>query len=70
MDMRIYDEFANGILEVMPEQVVKIILYGSVASQSNDKGSDIDYDHFLKWLKILPFYMNIEKEGITLWKAA
>lgn len=31
---------------------------------------DIEYDHFLKWLKILPFYMNIEKEGITLWKAA
>ncbi len=108
MDQRIYDELTGGILKVIPEQVVKIILYGSVARQTDDKESDIDiallingnlsneiedrlsdfivdmnlkydrvfsvididYDHFLKWLKILPFYMNIEKEGITLWKAA
>ena len=108
MDQRIYDELTDGILKVMPEQVVEIILYGSVARQTDNKESDIDiallihgnlsneiedrlsdfivdmnlkydkvfsvididYDHFLKWLKILPFYMNIEKEGITLWKAA
>ncbi len=108
MDKRICDEFTDGILKFMPEQVVEIILYGTVARQTNDKGSDIDitllirgslnndtedklsdfivdmnlkydkvfsvididYDHFLKWLKILPFYTIIENEGITLWKAA
>lgn len=31
---------------------------------------DIIADHFQKWLKAMPFYQNIEKEGIVLWKAA
>ena len=28
---------------------------------------DIDEDHFRKWKYELPFYTNIEEEGITLW---
>lgn len=31
---------------------------------------DITTEHFQKWLKAVPFYQNIEKEGIVLWKAA
>lgn len=31
---------------------------------------DITTEHFQKWLKAMPFYQNIEKEGIVLWKAA
>ena len=31
---------------------------------------DIDADHFRTWLEVLPFYQNVEKEGIVLWKAA
>lgn len=31
---------------------------------------DIDIDHFRKWIKALPFYQNVEREGIVLWKAA
>lgn len=31
---------------------------------------DIDYDMFRKWENIIPFYKNIKKEGIILWKAA
>ena len=30
----------------------------------------IDYNQYLQWNKTLPFYKNIEKEGIILWKAA
>lgn len=30
----------------------------------------ITTEHFQKWLKAMPFYQNIEKEGIILWKAA
>lgn len=31
---------------------------------------DIDYDEFLKWEKILPFYKNVMKDGVVLWTAA
>ncbi len=31
---------------------------------------DIDADQYQKWINVLPYYKNIEKEGILLWKAA
>ena len=31
---------------------------------------DIDYDTFHKWEKVTPFYQNVNREGIVLWKAA
>ncbi|MBR9953495.1 nucleotidyltransferase domain-containing protein [Eubacteriaceae bacterium Marseille-Q4139] len=31
---------------------------------------DIDYETFRKWENVLPFYSNVRREGVTLWKAA
>ncbi len=31
---------------------------------------DIDYSQFIKWEPVTPFYQNVNKEGIVLWKAA
>jgi len=31
---------------------------------------DIQEDNMRKWGNILPFYQNVQKEGIVLWKAA
>lgn len=31
---------------------------------------DIQEENMEKWEKILPFYQNIRKEGIVLWRAA
>lgn len=31
---------------------------------------DIDFDMFCKWEKVTPFYKNVSKEGVVLWKAA
>lgn len=31
---------------------------------------DIDAGKFLAWAEVLPFYQNVNKEGIVLWKAA
>lgn len=31
---------------------------------------DIDYAVFQKWEKVTPFYKNMNREGIVLWKAA
>ena len=30
----------------------------------------IDYLEYEKWRKVLPFYRNLDKEGIVLWKTA
>lgn len=30
----------------------------------------IEQREFMKWKAILPFYKNVEKEGIVLWKSA
>lgn len=31
---------------------------------------DIEQEEYNKWKDVLPFYKNIEKEGVVLWKAA
>lgn len=31
---------------------------------------DIEYKQYQKWVKSMPFYRNIENEGVTLWEAA
>lgn len=31
---------------------------------------DIKEENLQKWGKVLPFYQNVQKEGIVLWKAA
>lgn len=31
---------------------------------------DIDYSQFIEWEPVTPFYQNVNKEGIVLWKAA
>lgn len=101
-------ELIAGLREIFAENVLQIILYGSVARQEEVKESDIDIaiiveavptestrDRFIEWNsemdmkynrvfsivdieksrmdewgKILPFYRNIQEEGVVLWKAA
>ena len=108
MDESMLEELVEGILSLMRDQVISIILFGSVARGTNTPESDIDIalilrgkmsaetesqlldltvdldlkydtvlsvvnvdeDFFLKWKKAIPFYRNVEKEGIVLWKAA
>jgi uncharacterized protein len=31
---------------------------------------DIDYENYRKWEAVLPFYQNVAREGVVLWKAA
>ena len=31
---------------------------------------DIDYNNFMVWQEILPFYKNVKKDGVVLWNAA
>ena len=42
MEKRIYDELVFGILRALPSQVIRIVLYGSVARGTNTEESDVD----------------------------
>lgn len=108
MDKQMVDELVAGLLKIVDEQLVSVILYGSVArgtaSSESDidvalliKGSlssvtenelsdfivdmnlkydkvfsviDIDIDNYEKWKAVAPFYKNVKRDGIVLWKAA
>lgn len=101
-------ELVDGLREIFEQNILRIILYGSVARQEETAESDIDIaiiitdvpvssirDRFIewnsemdmkynrvfsivdiektkmdKWGKVLPFYRNIQEEGVVLWKAA
>lgn len=108
MDEIILQELVQGMVEIIKSDIVKVILYGSVARGTNDEESDVDimiilkneldsfaedklsdfivdmnlkYDKvfsvidvnvhkFDKWVAVLPFYQNVDREGIVLWTAA
>ena len=102
------NELVHGLLDILAEQTVQIVLYGSTARGTADPESDIDIaifltrrldalqedqlsslivelnlkynkvfsvvdidqETYLKWRSVAPFYRNVDKEGIVLWKAA
>ena len=102
------DDMIRGLVDIFSNNIIAIILYGSVARNENTAESDIDiaiivknemddatrekfmqwsaeldlrYDKVFsiidiqeknmeKWGSVLPFYQNVQKEGIVLWKAA
>lgn len=48
MDYKIMIELVNGILQIMEHQVVRIVLYGSVARGTNTEESDVDVALLMK----------------------
>lgn len=101
------EDLIHGLVNIFSDNILAIILYGSVARNESTDESDMDiaiiiknemddatkerficwsaeldlrYDRVFsiidiqeenmeKWGKVLPFYQNIQKEGIVLWKA-
>ncbi len=108
IERSVLDELVDGILAIMKDDILAIVLYGSVARGTATPESDVDIalimkdplskdredqlddlivdlnlkynkvfsvidienSTLLKWLDSVPFYQNLEREGITLWKAA
>ena len=102
------EDLIHGLVDIFSNNILAVILYGSVARNDNTDESDIDiaiivknemdditkerficwsaeldlrYDRVFsiidiqkenmeKWGNVLPFYQNVQKEGIVLWKAA
>ena len=106
-DSELFQKLIPAVCKIYGDNLISIILYGSVARNTATEESDIDiallvrnndkamyekwldvavnldleYDQlistslievqkFNKWKKVMPYYINIEKEGIVLWKAA
>ena len=64
-------DIVHGLVDIFSDNILKIILYGSVARNDNTDESDIDIqeENMEKWGKVLPFYQNVQKEGRVLWQA-
>ncbi len=56
------DEKHDEMLDVIVEYELNLAVTLSVIP--------IEYENYLRWKKVLPFYKNLDKEGIILWKAA
>ena len=48
MEQRIFDELVEGILSVLRDQVLRIVLYGSVARGTQTSDSDVDIAVFVR----------------------
>ena len=63
--------FLNGPLSSRQQDALSVLIvdwnlkYDKVFSVV-----DIDQQTYLKWRHVTPFYQNVSKEGIVLWKAA
>lgn len=108
MEQAALQEFVDGVRKVIPDKIISIVLYGSVARGDATNESDVDiaiiikdkldsntedalsdiivdlnlkYDivfsvidiqneELQKWGNVLPFFKNVAKDGVVLWKAA
>ncbi len=62
----VHGKLESDVEEILSDFIVDLNLkYDKVFSVI-----DIEYEHFCDWVKVMPFYRNVEQEGITLWKAA
>ena len=68
-------DMCKKIGEIYEDVIDNIVLYGSYVRGQETPDSDIDIsvisiekDNFNEWNSTLPFYKNLLKEGISLWK--
>ena len=63
------------ILSGKPEKNMTDAMIDCVSSHELECGRilsviDIDLEKYIQWKDVIPFYKNIQKEGIVLWRAA
>ena len=60
----------SGNTEQMHEAMIDIVVDYELDLAVTLSVIPVDYENYLAWNKVLPFYKNIDKEGVILWKAA
>ena len=59
-----------GATKAMREQMLDLVVDLELECGKVLSVLCIDYDKFAEWKDILPFYKNIQKDGVVLWRAA
>jgi len=63
--------FVNGPLtREQEEQLSDLIVDLNLRYNKVFSVVDINQETYLKWKNVTPFYQNVDREGIVLWKAA
>ncbi len=63
--------FINGTLDsVLEDKLSDFIVDMNLKYDKVFSVIDIDVANYQKWEKVIPFYKNVEQDGIVLWKAA
>jgi predicted nucleotidyltransferase len=63
--------FVNGRLNPRQEdQLSSLVVDLNLKYDKVFSVVDIDQQTYLKWRSVTPFYQNVDREGIVLWKAA
>lgn len=60
----------SNITEQMHDSMIDALVEYELECGVTISTVQIDSGHFSEWKTILPYYMNIDKEGIVLWRAA
>ena len=60
----------SGATKEMYEQLIDLVVDLELESGRALSVVRIDYDKFQEWKDVMPFYKNIQNEGILVWQAA
>ena len=60
----------SGATREMYEQLLDLVVDLELESGKALSVVRIDYDKFQEWKDVMPFYKNIQREGVLLWQAA
>ena len=59
----------KGYTEHMHDEMVDVVVDYELDTELMLSIIPINFENYLEWKNVLPFYKNIEKEGIVLWKS-
>lgn len=60
----------SGVTKEMREQMLDLIVDLELACGKVLSVLSIDYEKYSAWKDTLPFYRNIQKDGVVLWRAS
>lgn len=60
----------SGATKEMREQMLDLVVNLELACGKVLSVLCIDYEKYTEWKDTLPFYQNIQKDGVVLWQAA
>ena len=60
----------NGATRAMYDQMLDLVVDLELSCGKVLSVIRIDYDKFREWENVMPYYKNIKRDGVVLWKAA